>query len=112
MSIYCSRCGAMNSDSAKFCKKCGHPLNEPVNEQQQQMNNNYGNNRVDNGYENNHESNDDDKPNLGFNILAVLIPLIGYILYFCWRNNTPNKAKSILIWSVVGSVVGFILIYS
>ena len=30
MSMYCMHCGTPNSDSAKFCRSCGKPLEEPV----------------------------------------------------------------------------------
>ena len=74
--MYCSNCGAEIAKEAYVCPKCGVLVKE--------------NNNVE------------DKPNIGFNILALFIPLVGLILYFSWRNTTPNRAKSILTFALIG----------
>lgn len=43
-------------------------------------------------------------------ILSVLLPLIGYILFFA-KKNDDGDAASIYLWgAIAGSVVGLILI--
>lgn len=32
--MFCSKCGAKNDDSAKFCEKCGEPLNKSSSEKE------------------------------------------------------------------------------
>lgn len=91
MSIYCSKCGTPNSDSAQFCQKCGNKLNTLVKEIHQESSNN-----------------EEDKPSIGYNILGFLIPIVGLILYFSWKDKTPNKAKSILTWSIISFGIGFV----
>ncbi len=91
MSIYCSKCGAPNSESAQFCEKCGNRLSTSGNDVHQQS-----------SYTN------EDKPSIGYNILGFLIPIAGIILYFSWKDKTPNKAKSILAWSIISFGIGFV----
>lgn len=48
--------------------------------------------------------------NVGLIILSVLIPLVGYILYFVKKDNEePEVAKNYLWSAVAGSVVGILL---
>ncbi len=91
MSIYCSKCGAPNSESAQFCEKCGNRLGTSANNVYQQS-----------------VSNNEDKPSIGYNILGFVIPIVGLILYFSWKDRTPNKAKSILTWSAVSFGIGLV----
>lgn len=44
----------------------------------------------------------DDKPDTGMNVLSFFIPLIGIIMYFVEKNTKPNRAKSMLKWSLIG----------
>lgn len=90
MSIYCSKCGAPNADSAQFCEKCGNRLNGSVEEAPQQV-----------------SGQKSDQPNIGYNILGFIIPLVGVILYFSWKDKMPHKAKSILTWSAISAGIGF-----
>lgn len=82
--MYCKNCGAEISKEAYVCPKCGVKVKED-------------------------ENNVDDKPNVGLNILSLFIPLVGLILYFSWKNNTPKKAKSILTFSLIGWGINIVL---
>lgn len=83
--MICQKCGSQNPDYVKFCKSCGNLLS---------------------GYRS------ETKLHPGLIILALLIPLVGYIQYFAWRKDTPQKAQNILIWAIVGSVLGLIIFMS
>ncbi len=50
------------------------------------------------------------KPNPILMILSILIPLIGYVLYFVKREEDSAVAKNYLWCAVGGSVVGLILV--
>lgn len=54
-------------------------------------------------------SNPDDTMAVGWGILAFLFPIIGWILYFAWKKDTPNKASSVATWAWIGFAVGFLL---
>ena len=95
MSIYCSKCGAPNSESAQFCEKCGRRLGTSVNDVHHQSGNN-----------------NEDEPSVGYNILGFIIPIIGLILYFSWKDKTPNKAKNILTWSAISFGIGLVYVLS
>lgn len=45
-------------------------------------------------------------------ILSILLPLVGYILFFVKKDNDPEAASAYL-WSAVGSsVVGLIITFA
>ena len=44
--------------------------------------------------------------NAGIVILSVLIPIIGYVLYFVKKASEPVTAKNYLWSAVAGSIVG------
>ena len=79
--MYCKNCGSEISKEAYVCPKCGAKVKDAKQE---------------------------DKPSVGFNILALLFPIVGLILYFTWKNNTPNKAKSILTCAIIGRALGIL----
>ncbi len=79
--MYCKNCGSEISKEAYVCPKCGAKVKDAKQE---------------------------DKPSVGFNILALLFPIVGLILYFTWKNNTPNKAKSILTCAIIGWALGIL----
>ena len=49
---------------------------------------------------------------VGWGILAFLIPLVGWILYFVWRNETPRRASQVAVWAWVGFAVNFIITFT
>lgn len=92
--MYCQKCGVLNSEDAKFCKNCGNSLQQPTQTFTQQQ-----------------EFIDKKEESVGaaYIILALLIPLIGFILYFSWKKEQPKKANSLLPWAFVGIVINIIL---
>lgn len=38
-------------------------------------------------------SSEEDSLGIGWGILAFIIPIAGWILYFCWKDKTPHKAS-------------------
>lgn len=81
---YCSQCGKELVDEAVVCPSCGCAVQAPANQQE-------------------------DKPSAGLNILAFLFPVIGLILFLCFQNTTPVRAKAIGKWALDGFVVGVAL---
>lgn len=45
-------------------------------------------------------------------IVALFLPIVGYILYFMYRNSDSDKANELLACAIGGSVLGLIIIYS
>ena len=41
-------------------------------------------------------------------ILSVLIPIVGYVLYFAKKDDNPEVAKNYLWGAIGGSIVGFV----
>lgn len=90
--MYCTNCGAEIAKEAYICPKCGVRTN------------------------NNQSTHEEDVPNTGLNILSIFVPLVGIILYFVWKNETPTKAKSIIKFALIGigintviSIISFLI---
>ena len=81
--MYCENCGEEISKEAYICPKCGVKVKK--------------------------DDEIEDKPNIGLNILSLLFPIIGIILYFSWKSKTPKKAKSVLTYGLIGWGIGIIL---
>lgn len=45
----------------------------------------------------------------GWGFLAFFFPIVGFILYFCWRARTPRRASSIATWAWIGFGVSVFL---
>lgn len=45
----------------------------------------------------------EDKGNIGWAILGFFIPIVGWILYFSWKNSKPGNAKM----AGIGGIAGF-----
>lgn len=48
----------------------------------------------------------EDKQSTGLNILSFLFPIVGWILYFVFKSESPEKAKGCGIWGLVGFGLG------
>lgn len=83
MAKYCSNCGSAVNENAVVCVNCGCAL------QLQTI-----------GL---------DKPNMGLNILCLLFPIIGLILFLVNMEKKPVSAKSYGTWALIGFVAGFCL---
>lgn len=83
--MICQKCGSQNPDHVKFCNSCGNLL---------------------------FADNSETKLHPGFIVLAILIPLVGYIQYFTWKKEAPQKAQNIIVWAIVGTVLNLIILMS
>lgn len=52
---------------------------------------------------------EDNSSPIGWCILSFIIPLVGWILYFNWRNTKPHKASVVCTWAWIGFVVNLIV---
>ena len=51
-----------------------------------------------------------DKGNFGWAVLGFFIPIVGWILYFVWKNTKPGDAKMAGIGGIVGFCFNFIVL--
>ncbi len=70
MNMKCNKCGFENNDKAKFCTKCGNPLNNKPTDNSSASNNNMV---------------------LIVGLLIVIVVLVGAIGYFALNSNTSNS---------------------
>jgi len=57
------------------------------------------------------ETSKSDRSALGFGILAFVMPFVGLILFFMWRNDKPKRAK-VMMWAAVAGFIFFAALLS
>ena len=105
MSLNKCECGAMVSRKITNCPNCGNLLNPSVISASTIEIINQSSTDTDSL----NKSKVKDKKSIGINILSVLFPIVGYIVYFVWRKETPIRAKSALTSALIGSAIGILL---
>lgn len=106
--MFCQNCGHEVNESDRFCPYCGAAqgntsytyFNEKVNQSQKQP------------------PVKEDTGNVGFGVLAFFFPIVGLILFLCWRKEKPKTAKhtgigalaSVLFSLVAGIFIGICLL--
>ena len=82
--VFCEHCGAKIGKDALICPNCGYATGDQGQVRHQE----------------------EDIPSGGMNALSFFIPIIGIILYFSYRKETPVKAGSMLKFAIIGICVG------
>lgn len=52
---------------------------------------------------------EEDKLKIGWAVLSFIAPIVGIVLYFCWKEKKPKRASSALKLALVGWGVNFII---
>ena len=81
----CPHCGKEIDSAAEFCPKCGNStsaFSHPL-----------------------------DKPSVILDLIAFLLPLVGFIMFLVFHHNYPKKSKSVGIASLV-SIIAVIVFYA
>ena len=119
----CMYCGSQIPDGLKFCTNCGAALpveaqavqpvdagyQQPVYQQQpydQQSQQPYNQGQPAYG---NPAPAANDSGSIGWGILGFIIPIVGIILYFVWRNTKPNSAKAAGLGAAISVVLAAIM---
>lgn len=115
--IKCPQCGSMISTKAVACPKCGYAVNgsmpnnggtnQPYYPPQQTGSQGYPPQQP---YQPNNplqQNGKYDEVNVGLCILSFIFPLVGWILYFVYKNNYPIKAKACSKWAWISIAVSF-----
>ncbi len=85
---FCEHCGEKIDAGAQICPKCGYACSGTWQRNGQDQRNIQ-----------------QDVPSGGMNVLAFFFPLIGIILYFVTKSETPVKASSMLKFAIIGICV-------
>jgi len=87
--MFCPNCGSSIDDNAEICIHCG--VNVLTFHKQKTVAK-------------------EDAPNIWINILSLCcFPLLGFIIYFAWKDTQPKAAKSALIFAVIGLALSIIV---
>ncbi len=84
--MYCTNCGKEINDLAVVCVNCGHAVDKSITNQHTE-----------------------EKVNIGLVILAVIIPLFGFIYWPLTYKDSPKTAKACGIAAIISFVASFIL---
>ncbi|MEE0991515.1 MAG: zinc ribbon domain-containing protein [Bacteroidales bacterium] len=109
--MFCSSCGKQVEDGYNNCPYCGAPLMTVEDNQNQGY---YSNHQADNfnssqNYQQQYYNTaPNDESSIGFAILSFFVPLVGLILYLCWNNESPKKAKSCAKGAIAGVIVSLV----
>jgi len=115
--MFCPNCGSQ-TEAGTICANCGafvqgsepqqaapppapYPPQQPY--QQQPYQQPYGQPAYG------AQPNVDDQPSTILNLLGCCIPMAGLIMYLIMKDQTPNKAKAIGKWTIIGLISGFVL---
>lgn len=80
--MYCTNCGKELNPNADICLNCG-------------------------AYVKKANTNIVDSNSTGLNILSFLWPLVGLILYLCYKDKAPIRAKGCGKWALIGFCISF-----
>ncbi len=108
---FCKNCGAPIQPGMNVCPSCGTPLmqQQPMMNQQpmgQQMYRPMPQQPY--GYQQPAQPSQD-TGSIGWAVLGFLFPLVGWILYFVWKDTKPKSAKMAGIGGLVGFVINIVL---
>ena len=87
---YCTKCGKQLMDDAVVCTGCGCATDN--------ANKNFSS-----------TPKEVDAVDGGLNVLALLFPIVGLIMFCVMYNKTPIKAKSIGVCALAGFIFGVVL---
>ncbi|MDR1464971.1 MAG: zinc ribbon domain-containing protein [Oscillospiraceae bacterium] len=120
--MFCPKCGNQVDDGVLTCPSCGEyigseaaapnaaqaPQTPPPYQQAPYQQQPYQ------PYPPQPQQNPADVPNTGLNVLSCFFPIIGIILYFVWKDQTPLKAKKVLKWGLIGLgvIVGLWILFA
>ena len=118
--MYCNQCG-FNIGTANFCPACGQPakpagspaqhpsqpMNQPMNQSVNQdttttVNTFFGNSQVAAPSEGN---------SFWWGVLCFIVPILGIILYFVWRQKFPKRARVCLICGIISFTLNMIFMF-
>ena len=122
---YCRSCGAEVHDGDAFCTNCGAPQStvQTVTQAEQPGTQNayqapYTQNSTYNPYQPYSAPPSDatqNSGNVGWGFLGCCFPLVGLILFLCWKDTKPQSAKAAGIGaliSVILCVIMYILLFA
>jgi len=101
--IQCPGCGAMVSDQATSCPKCGASITKNASLGQQPAYQQVA--PMQQAYQ---TTSPQDVPNGGLNVLSLFFPVVGWILYFVYRDKTPIKAKACAKFAWIGFAISVV----
>lgn len=113
--MICKMCGSQIEEGAVCCSICGSPIEGTTANNLNNNQNVVGNNvSTNNSVQSNVPVTEkikkevNDRVSVGTIILGIFIPIVGFVLSFFIKKNTPKKAKALLISSIISGVIFYL----
>ena len=124
--MICKHCNSNVDDNLNFCTFCGSSLSDGTTNSTNQINNsaetytsttesavNFANTQLNMSKDSNTSNSDIklpsdyyrgpiDNPSHFAGIVSCCFPLVGFILYFLWKDEKPKSAKLVCNWLIAG----------
>lgn len=116
--MYCRNCGKQLDDGVVYCPYCGskqkdEPKSSPYAPRQASPYTPSGSANGNTGSpytpDQSASAQKNDSKSFGFALLGFFFPLIGLILFLCWKGSYPLRAKSCGKGALIGFIVEIVL---
>ena len=87
--MFCHNCNYQLDDNAYVCPNCGCLVAQQQQQRERQIK---------------------EGSAFGWGLLSLIIPVVGLILFLCWKEDRPKTYKVCGIWALIGYILGFILL--
>jgi len=84
--MFCQKCGAHIPDDSAMCSSCGSPAQTSSITVKK-----------------------NDEQSILLNVISLLCPLVGWVVYFIQRGEKPNKAQACCRWAWIGFAINIIV---
>ena len=102
----CEYCNAEIKDESKFCPYCGNTINDSDEEKEVVVTEVVDNNTDNKPYINTAPG--IEGKTIALAVLSFIIPIVGFLLFFSWKNTKPRDAKILLISATIGFINNYI----
>jgi uncharacterized membrane protein YvbJ len=105
----CKNCGNSLTADDRYCQQCGENNSKFVSE----VSNEASKNKEiiessSTGQRQTYAARPQEGQGIGWFVLGLMIPLVGFILYFSFKPDKPNSSSMSLSGAIIGSVIGAI----
>lgn len=96
---FCTNCGTQFAQGVHFCGNCGAPLQGSAQQQYAQAD-------VPPMYA---SSTLVDEPSTALKVISFFMPIVGLVLFLCFRNDQPISAKAYGKMALISYIIGNVL---
>ena len=107
----CIYCNSENSIGSSFCVNCGAQLENKTEPTNNNQNLNMQSNTSEQQYQRPYSTTPVDTGSFGWAVLGFFFPIVGLILYLCWKPTKPFSAEKAKNGAIAGFCFNIIKIF-